>query len=344
MPKEDTELVTWLVEQHLMMSATAQKQDLSDPDVIRTFAGKVKDDRRLVALYLLTVADIRGTSPKVWNAWKAKLIEDLFRTTRRLLNPGTVPAENTLQARQERALARLRAHAIAEDAPRKFWDKLDDSYFLRHDEQEIVWHTRLLNYRVDTPTPIVKARLSPIGEGLQVMIYAPDEKSLFARICGFFQSISFSIVEAKVYTTRHGYALDSFQVMDPARATSHYRDLISYIEHELETQLRAHGELPLPSKGRLSRQVKYVPMTPEVHIRPDEKGAYYYLNVVAGDRPGLLYRIARVLDNHGINLYTAKINTLGERAEDTFLVSGDALRDTKKVVRLETELVRELQP
>ena len=342
--KDDTELVIWLVEQHLMMSATAQKQDLSDPDVIRAFADKVRNDRRLVALYLLTVADIRGTSPKVWNAWKAKLLEDLFRSTRRLLNPGTIPAENTLQARQERALVKLRAYAIPEDAPRKLWNKLDDSYFLRHDEQDIVWHTRLLNYRVDTPVPIVKARLSPIGEGLQVMIYAPDEKSLFARICGFFQSISFSIVEAKIYTTRHGYALDSFQVMDPARATSHYRDLISYIEHELESQLRTHGELPAPSKGRLSRQLKYVPMTPEVHIRPDEKGAYYYLNVVAGDRPGLLYRIARVLDNYGINLYTAKINTLGERAEDTFLVNGDALRDTKKVVRLETELVQELQP
>jgi [protein-PII] uridylyltransferase len=342
--KEDTEMVIWLVEQHLMMSTTAQKQDLSDTDVIRAFADKVGTDRRLVALYLLTVADIRGTSPKVWNAWKAKLLEDLFRTTRRLLNAGTVPAENTLLARQQRALVKLRAYAIAEDAPRKLWDKLDDSYFLRHDERDIVWHARLLNYRVDTPVPIVKARLSPIGEGLQVMIYAPDEKSLFARICGFFQSMSFSIVEAKIYTTRHGYALDSFQIMDPAHATSHYRDLISYIEHELQTQLQARAALPAPSKGRLSRQVKYVPMTPEVHIRPDEKGVYYYLNVVAGDRPGLLYRIARVLDEHDINLYTAKINTLGERAEDTFLVSGDALRDTKNVVRLETELVQALQP
>jgi [protein-PII] uridylyltransferase len=341
---DDTALVTWLVEQHLMMSATAQKQDLSDPDVIRAFAEKVKTDRRLVALYLLTVADIRGTSPKVWNAWKAKLLEDLFRLARRLLSPGAAPAENTLQARQERALVKLRAYAMADDAHRKLWDKLDDSYFLRHDEQDIVWHARLLNHRVDSPVPIVKARLSPIGEGLQVMIYAPDEKSLFARICGFFQSMSFSIVEAKIYTTRHGYALDSFQVMDPARGTLHYRDLTSYIEHELEAQLRAHGELPAPSRGRLSRQVKHVLMTPEVHIRPDEKGLYHYLNVVAGDRPGLLYRIARVLDRYGINLYTAKINTLGERAEDTFLVSGDALRDIRKVVRLETELVQELQP
>ena len=341
--KDDTALVTWLVEQHLMMSATAQKQDLTDTAVIQAFAEKVATERRLVALYLLTVADIRGTSPKVWNAWKARLLEDLFRSTRKLLNPGTVPAENAIQARQSRALVRLRAYAIADDAHHKLWDKLDDTYFLRHDEQDVVWHTRLLNYRADTPVPVVKARLSRVGEGLQVMIYAPDEKSLFARICGFFQGINFNIIEAKIYTTRHGYALDTFQVLDPTRTTLHYRDLISYVEHELESYLRAHAALPEPSKGRVSRQVRYMTMTPQVHIRPDEKNAYYYLNVVAGDRPGLLYRIARVLDKHDVNLYTAKINTLGERAEDTFIVSGDALRDTKQVLRLETELVQELQ-
>ena len=342
--REDNALVTWLVEQHLMMSSTAQKQDLSEPGVIRAFADKVGTDRRLVALYLLTVADIRGTSPKVWNAWKAKLLEDLFHAARRLLSPDSAPSENTLLARQQRALAKLRAYAIADEAARRLWKNLDDSYFLRHDEADIVWHTRLLNYRVDTAEPIVKARLSRAGEGLQVMIYAPDEKSLFARICGFFQSINFSIAEAKIYTTRHGYALDTFQIMDPTRAVSHYRDLISYIEHELQAQLRAHGPLPEPIKGRASRQVKYVPITPEVHIRPDEKAAYYYLNVVAADRPGLLYRIARLLDLYGINLYTAKVNTLGERAEDTFIVDGEALRDVRQVVRLETELVQELQP
>ncbi|MGQ0579380.1 MAG: [protein-PII] uridylyltransferase [Betaproteobacteria bacterium] len=342
--KQDTELVAWLVEQHLTMSVTAQKQDLFDPDVIGAFAAKAGDDRHLVALYLLTVADIRGTSPKVWNAWKGQLLEDLFRATRRLLNPAAVPAENTLQARQERVLEKLRAYAIPEGSQRGLWTQLDDSYFLRHDEQDIVWHTRLLNYRVNPPEPVIKARLSPIGEGLQVMIYSRDEKSLFARICGFFQSINFSIVEAKIYTTRHGYALDSFQVMDPAGATLHYRDLISYVEHELEGRLRAHGPLPSPSAGRMSRQVRYVPITPEVHIRPDEKGAYYYLNVTAGDRPGLLYRIARVLDSNGIDVHTAKINTLGERAEDSFLVTGEVLHDSKRVVRLETELVHELQP
>jgi len=164
----------------------------------------VGDDRHLVALYLLTVADIRGTSPKVWNAWKGKLLEDLFRVTRRLLNPAALPARKHLAAHQERVLEKLRAYAIPEGSQRDLWKQLDDSYFLRHDEQDIVWHTRLLNFRVNSPTPVVKARLSPIGEGLQVMIYSRDEKSLFARICGFFQSINFSIVEAKIYTTRHG--------------------------------------------------------------------------------------------------------------------------------------------
>ncbi|MGH8677625.1 MAG: [protein-PII] uridylyltransferase, partial [Burkholderiales bacterium] len=254
--KEDTDLIAWLVEHHLYMSSVAQKQDLSDPKVILAFAEKVHFERRLVALYLLTVADIRGTSPKVWNAWKAKLLEDLYYAARRVLDPGTASREHSLEAKQERALTKLRAYAIPEDAHLRLWKWLDDSYFLRHDEQEIVWHTRLINYRADAKTPVVKARLSPIGEGLQVMIYAADEKWLFARICGFFESVNFSIVEAKIYTTRHGYALDTFQVMDPSRATLHYRDVISYIEHELSGRLKQGGPLHPPSTGRLSRQLK----------------------------------------------------------------------------------------
>ncbi len=341
---EDTDLVTWLVENHLHMSSVAQKQDLADPNVVTAFAQTVQSERRLIALYLLTVADVRGTSPKVWNAWKAKLLEDLFHATRRVLNPRSEPGEHSLEAKQESALVSLRAYAIPEDAHLELWKQLDDSYFLRHEEQEIIWHTRLLNYRAKSRTPVVKSRLSPIGEGLQVMIYTPDERSLFARICGFFQSVNFNIVEAKIYTTRHGYALDTFQIMDPSRATSHYRDVISFIEHELTDWLKRGGELPPPSRGRLSRQMKNFPISPEVQLRPDERGTFHYLNVVAGDRPGLLYCVTRVLVKYEIDVHTAKINTLGERAEDTFLVSGDTLNDTRKVVRFETDLLHELQP
>jgi [protein-PII] uridylyltransferase len=340
---EDTELIVWLVEDHLHMSSVAQKQDLSDPDVVAAFVRRVATRRRLDALYLLTVADIRGTSPRVWNAWKAKLLEDLFRAARRKLDASEEPGDHTLQAKQARVVARLNAYAIPPDAHLRLWEKLDEGYFLRHDEQEIAWHTRLLNYRVNTREPVVKARLSPIGEGLQVVIYTPDEKSLFARICGFFAATNFNIVEAKIYTTRHGYALDTFQIMDPARSSAHYRDLISYIEHELTAHLKAHGPLPAPARTRLSRQLKHIPISPEVLIRPDEKGQYRYLNIIAGDRPGLLYRVARVLDSYNVSVHTAKINTLGERAEDAFLISGEVLNEPRNVVRLETDLVHELQ-
>jgi [protein-PII] uridylyltransferase len=339
----DTDLVVWLVEHHLLMSRVAQKSDLSDPKVVADFARAVGDDRRLVALYLLTVADIRGTSPRVWNAWKGKLLEDLFWSTRRFLGGDTDPAASRLQGRQRLALEKLKLYALPEGVHEKLWAQLDTTYFLRHDAREIAWHTRLLNYRVNSSTPVVKARLSPVGEGVQVMIYAADRKNLFAHICSFFERMSFTIVEAKVYTTVHGYALDTFQVMDPAKATAHYRDVISYIEHELGAQLQRGGPLPPPTTGRVSRRVRSFPITPEVSVRPDEGGQSFYLNFTAGDRPGLLSSLARVLVGYGIEVQTAKINTLGERAEDSFVIRGEALRETRNIIKLEADLIRVLQ-
>jgi [protein-PII] uridylyltransferase len=341
--REDCELVTWLVENHLYMSSTAQKQDISDPDVVRAFAERVATERRLIALYLLTVADIRGTSPKVWNAWKAKLLEDLFHLTRRLLAGEGSSIENSVQARQEEALAKLRLYALSADTHQKLWNQLDTAYFLRHDPQEIAWHTRLLYYRVDTPTPVVKARLSPAGEGLQVMVYVADQKELFARICGFFESIGYDIHEAKVYTTRGGYALDTFQVHEPDNRRPQYRDVMSYIEYELAQRVLHKSPLPSLPNPRLSRQLRHFPISPEVNIQPDDRGTYQVLSVIAGDRPGLLSRIARVLTAYDVNLHTAKINTLGARAEDVFVVSGPALYDPKRVVRFEADLVEQLR-
>ena len=341
--REDTDLVAWLVENHLLMSLTAQKRDLTDPDVIRGFAQHVRDERRLIALYLLTVADIRGTSPKVWNAWKAKLLEDLFHATRSLLKGRGTSLESSLQARQNEALAKLRLYALPDHAHDKLWAQLDTAYFLRHDPQEIAWHTRLLYYRVHTQKPVVKARLSPAGEGLQVMVYIPDQKELFARICSFFENMSYDIFEAKIYTTRHGYALDSFQVHDASNRQPQYRDLISYIEFELGERLLRRAPLPPLTKPRLSRQLRHFPISPEVNIQPDERGTYRVLSLIAGDRPGLLSRIARVLTKYDLNVHTARINTLGARAEDTFLITGAALNDPKSVVRLEGDLVEQLR-
>jgi [protein-PII] uridylyltransferase len=341
--REDVELVAWLVGNHLVMSLTAQKRDITDPAVVQAFAQRVGDERHLSALYLLTVADIRGTSPKVWNAWKAKLLEDLFWTTRRLLAGDRYSLASSVQSRQEEARAKLRLYAVPEAAEQNLWDQLEDAYFLRHEPQEIAWHTRLLYYRVQTQDPVVKARLSPAGEGLQVMIYVPDQKELFARICSFFERISYDIFEAKIYTTRHGYALDSFQVQDPNNRRPQYRDVIGLIEHDLAERLRTKSPLPPLTKPRLSRQLRHFPISPEVNIQPDEKGTSWVLSLIAGDRPGLLSRIARVLTAHDINLHTAKINTLGARAEDVFIITGAALRNAKTVVRLESDLIEQLR-
>jgi len=340
---EDAKLVSWLVRNHLVMSTTAQKQDISDPEVVRAFADRVHAERRLSALYLLTVADIRGTSPKVWNAWKAKLLEDLYHLTRRLLAGGGESVESSVQARQDDALSKLRLYAVADDAHEKFWSELDTAYFLRHDAQEIAWHTRLLYYRPHTEVPVVKARFSPAGEGLQVMVYVADQKELFARICGFFESISYDIHEAKIYTTRGGYALDTFQVQDPHNRQPQYRDVMSYIEYELAQRLQMKSPLPPLPKPRLTRQLRHFPISPEVNIQADDRGTYRVLSLIAGDRPGLLSRIARVLTAYDVNLHNAKINTLGARAEDVFLVSGAALHDSKAVVRLEAELIDQLR-
>jgi len=340
--KEDTDLVCWLVAQHLAFSATAQKQDLSDPAVITGFAARMRNQRYLDALYLLTVADIRGTSPKVWNAWKGKLLEDLYRATQHQLS-GTVSTPDIyLQTKQIEAQNILRLYAIKENAQADLWSKLDVGYFLRHDTQEIAWHARLLYSHVNSHTPIVRARLSRIGQGLQVLIYTRDQDDLFARICGFFERTDYNIVEAKIHTTHHGYALDSFLVLDEANRAAHYRDLISYVEFELAQQLTQNAPLDEPVRGRLSRHLKHFPIIPEVSIRPDEKGVYHVLSITAGDQPGLLSRIARVLVERKIHLHTAKINTLGGRAEDMFLIEGDVLREPKTLIQLETDLIRTL--
>jgi [protein-PII] uridylyltransferase len=338
---EDSELLAFLVAEHLTMSQTAQKQDITNPEVVKAFASRMGNMRRLTALYLFTVADIRGTSPKVWNAWKGKLLEDLYRMSASLLTNGDANLSGVAE-RQEEALRILRYRGLRAGVENMLWQQLDMAYFMRHDAEEIAWHTRRLYHCADSATPIVHARLNPAGEGLQVMIYCLDQPQLFARLCGFFTRLGYSILDARIHTTRHGHALDSFIVLSSTSEPA-YRNMISLIEHELAQQLSARPPLPATLSGRLSRQVRYFPITPEVTVRADERGEQYLLNITAADRPGLLYAIASVLDKHGISLYTAKIDTLGERVEDVFLVSGKELAQTATLVRLEQDLLATLQ-
>ena len=188
----------------------------------------------------------------------------------------------------------------------------------------------------------MRARPSSVGDGLQVLVYCPDQPDLFARICGYFDNAGFSIQDAKIHTTRAGYALDTFQVVSPqadADDTVNYRDLISLVETQATLALASSGPLPEPRRGRVSRRVRSFPVTPRVSLTPDERAQRWLLTVSASDRSGLLYDVARVLARHQVNLQLAKVSTLGERVEDTFLVDGPALQQPRAQLRIESELL-----
>lgn len=335
---EDCKLIEFLVREHLMMSRIAQKEDLGDPAVIRRFAERVGNERYLTALYLLTVADIRGTSPKVWNAWKGKLLEDLYRYTLRVLGGRAPDPQAEVESRKREALVQLQLFALPFEAHKKLWDTLDVGYFMRHEAGDIAWHTRHLSRHVGTNKVIVRARMSPVGEGLQIMVYTPDQPDLFARICGYFDQAGFSILDAKIHTSTDGNALDTFQVVT-SMMPDHYRELCSMVESDLASVIAAAGPLPPPSRGRVSRRVKSFPIPPRVDLRPDEKAQHWLLSISASDRVGLLYSIARVLAKHKLNLQLAKVSTLGERVEDTFLIDGPELQQNKAQIEIETELL-----
>ncbi len=338
---EDCQLIEFLVREHLAMSRIAQKEDLSNPDVIAGFARRVGNERYLTALYLLTVADIRGTSPKVWNNWKGKLLEDLYSSTLRVLGGRAPDAAAEIEARKRDALVQLALAALPFEVHKKLWNRLDVGYFMRHDAGEIAWHTRHISRYVGQGKTIVRARLSPVGEGLQVLVYTPDQADLFARICGYFDGAGFSILDAKVHTTSSDYALDTFQVVS-SMLPEHNRELISMVESDLARTLEKAGPLPPPSRGRVSRRVKSFPVAPRVDLRPDEKAQRWLLSISASDRAGLLYSVARVLARHKINLHLAKVSTLGERVEDTFLIDGPELQHNKQQIAIETELLEAL--
>ncbi len=340
--KEDSDLLVFLVSSHLLMSQVAQKQDLSDPQVIQNFAAVVGNARRLNALYLLTIADIRGTSPKVWNAWKGKLLEDLFNMTRAALGGSGEDANTVLHQRMEQAAGLTRLAGLRDETREAFWKQLDVAYFLRHDAADIAWHTRHLYYQVAPDHPIVKVRPTEGAEGWQVMVYTKDISDLFARICGYFGARGLSIQDARIHTTRNGYALDSFIVL-PCDPEDDLRTQASLIEHELVDHLSSQ-DADIAWKGRTvmrraSRISKAFPVPPLVELHPDEGSQNWRLNLVATDRPGLLGDLAKVFVTFGINLQTAKVMTLGDRVEDVFVVSGSSLSQPRTQMQFERALL-----
>ena len=339
-----TEFVSFLVREHLTMSQTAQKKDISDPDVVRSFLEVVKTKERLDALYLLTVADIRATSPKVWTPWKAQLLEALYRATLAMMTgeDSAVSTEHTLIERKTRALDLLGTQ-VSDSDREAFWQELNVVYFMRHTPEEIAWHTQTLAQYVRTPDPIVEVKRSERMGGILILLYLPDRKDLFLRAVAALGKSGLSVIDARVHTTHHGWALDTFLVTD-----RYERDdlemLDAKIRKDLLTLLTSDKPLPVAPKGKLSRRSKHFPTRTMVTTVPDESGRAWILNVICTDRPGLLYSISEVLARYGINLQTARIATLGERAEDVFLIDSPTLSDDETLLKLEADLVEAVTP
>jgi [protein-PII] uridylyltransferase len=347
----DTDLVAWLVEMHLQMSSVAQKQDLSNPEVIAHFAQRVGSERYLTALYLLTVADVRGTSPHVWNAWKAKLLEQLFRAARRLLRGDAVPNEHWIENKRTDALA-LYAQTNGGHEKPPLWAHVRDSYFQRFEPAEMAWHARVLEGGASPDSAIVRVRslaemagkvVSLDHDGFAVLVMTKDQPGLFARITDYFDKLAFDIAAAKVYTTNHHYALDAFQILPKSSATSRYKDVAATIERGLARVLDEPETVVAPRSGRVARQVKHFAFEPAVSLSPARQKAYFELNVSCADRPGLLSSMARVFLAYDVHLQDARVSTLGQRAEDFFIVANKKLGDPAFAAKFQNALVSELR-
>ncbi len=340
LPRESVELLDFLVREHLTLSQVAQKRNLSDPRVIHAFAARVGSRRRLAALYLLTVADIRGTSPKVWNTWKGKLLEDLYHRTLAALGGEQPDTRTILALRKDAAAAEIRRMGLRDDSREAFWSQLDVAYFLRHDVNEIAWHTRHLYHCFQGPDPVVRARVLGQSEALQILTYAPDRPDLFMDICTYFDHRDLSIQDARIHTTRQGWALDSFIVLLPEHERD-YRAYATLIEHELRAALdggpTAHRAARAPNQG--SRRSRAFPIMPSVVLQPDEQGGNWRLSVTAADRVGLLHDLARVFARHAVSLRMAKIMTLGDRVEDIFVLDGPGLEHPRGQMQFERQVL-----
>ena len=340
---KETDFVTFLVREHLTMSLVAQKKDISDPEVIKEFAQLVGTEKRLNALYLLTVSDIRATSPKVWNNWKAQLLEDLYRQTLPLVQADEVRStDDWMQERQNEARTQILAAGVPERAIQKFWRRLSLVHFLRNSSDAIAWQTIELHNHMNEDGAVVRARPLRKEGGLEVLVYVPDQPLLFARILAFLQKKRFSVMDARIYTTQDEKALNTFIVSDNGDRDP--EALIREVEDGLTDWLNNPQPLPKTRPARLSRRSRMFPIRPLVRIVADESGQSYLLSVTCTDRIGLLYDIAQVLNRYGVNLQTAKIMTMGERVEDVFLIDGPILGDITQTVALEKELLEVLTP
>ena len=325
----DAHLVSWLVENHLLMSITAQKQDISDPEVIQNFASIVGDQIHLDYLYVLTIADICATNPTLWNSWRASLLAQLYTETRRLLRRGVDKALNKqeqIQATQTTTQKLLNNRGFEHADISQLWSKLGEEYFLRDTPEDIAWHTQAILQRgIHQTKPLIligNVNKKRFRTGKQIFVYTPDKPNLFAATVTVLDQLNLSIQDARIITSNNGYSLDTYVVFDSNNPQDELQDpeRLSHIETALQAALSSPEDYTQILNKRLPRQLKYFEVPTEVNISNDISNMRTIIEIRALDHPGLLALIGKIFADHGILVENAKIVTLGDCAEDVFFV------------------------
>ena len=319
--KYDMELVTWLVRQHLLMSSTANQQDIDDPVVVNRFAEVVQNTIRLDYLYLLTVADIRATNPKLWNSWKDALLKKLYYNTRRALQRGLGdPLQRSEQIKRTRQDA-LKLLGHGSERYSALWEPLGDDYFLRHAPAQVATHTLLLASHSDDSGSIVNIEADSERGGSEIFIYAESQERLFSRITSVIEQLGLSVVDAGVASTSDDHILDTFHVLEENGQQVTGAARMREIQETLKQAIDSGKDGSWHISRRLPRQYKHFPVKTHIALRQDEDDQRTVMELIAADRPGLLSRVGRAFADCGVKLWNAKIATSGSRVEDFFYIT-----------------------
>lgn len=333
-----TDLVSWLVENHLFMSMTAQRKDITDPDVVQNFAEKMQDQLHLDYLFLLTVADINATNPTLWNSWRAQLLRQLYTATKRTLSRGLdnpIKRESAIAQKQQQALELLPFNPSIISF---LWRPLAGDYFIQHEAEDIAWHTQAILEHREPDTPLVMFKEMSdqhnIG-GTQIFIYSHTKHHLFATTAAVLEQLKLNILDARITKTKDDFNLNTYMVLEEnGQPLSNDPDRLEEVRSRLVNALRQPQNPPTVARRHTPRWLKHFTMPTQVSIYDDEIQGYTVVEVITPDRPGLLARIGRIFLEQGLELQKAKIATLGERVEDVFFIT---TKDLKPLVDAELQ-------
>ncbi|BBI66516.1 bifunctional uridylyltransferase/uridylyl-removing enzyme [Psychrobacter sp. KH172YL61] len=331
----DANLVGWLTRYHLLMSITAQKKDISDPEVVTVFADLIGNVTHLNHLYVLTVADMNATNPQLWNSWRATLMKQLYSQTRRILRAdidAPTNRQDMISATRAQALAMLdnvnNQHMNREEVLR-LWDDLGDEYFLREIAEDILWHTEaILNHppiglasNADSPPLVVLREHRELAlDAVQVFVYTQDQMNLFAVTMAVFDQMNLDVLDARIITATRDFALDSYVLLDPSGTLLVDEDSQQELKQRLIDAFKDPTVLKLTNK-RMPRQLRHFEVATVINFEFNEASDQHIMSLETLDQPGLLARVGQIFLQEQIEVHAARITTLGERAEDMFYIS-----------------------